>query len=397
MIRFTAEKLSRIPPLLRQRYESDPVHWEKAVLVALGEGPPTRATFAVSAASGPGDLSHLIAPLGCLDLAPERTGGWPHEGRPERKPWDYRVTATFAHLETPSLIPFVVELLRLQTCRPYVVVVDTGSSPGACEELESYRSEDVEIHFLRAHAWRHSSEPVAAACDLALALCKTEHLFFTHVDCFLRRRSVLAEYRAKCGPGSPIVGYALTDRSHATREWRWMVGHTCLMAHVPTLRRANVWWGYDWGRDRGVRPAWETYFDTETEFCWAAKAAGLAIVQTGEERNFERNITDDFDHPRSWATSKVYRSGDDEYNRRKDGWIRDATAAAALRIRHWRALAADPSGPGDPEADAKDRVLCCPHRSSRWSCSEEVVTCGLGKGQAGIVDLRDCLDCVEVG
>ncbi len=235
-------------------------------------------------------------------------------------------------------MPLVVELLRLQRERPYIVVVDTGSDEATCRRLEASRADDCEIHYLRGHAYNHSSEPVALACDLAMIRCKTEYLFFTHADCFLRRRRVLGDFVARCSAANPVVGYQLTDRSHITAEWAWMVGHTATMVHMPTMHRRGLGWGWDWGRHNGVRPDGEVYFDTETEFNWGLRRAGITPDLVGTERNYARNLNDDFDHPRSWASSRIYRNENEEYNRHKDQWMADAMAEARRRIALWKNL-----------------------------------------------------------
>lgn len=316
-----------------QRAAGDPLAVVRASGHQIPPGPPAAVVGA------PGGSDRLVAPFGCLDIPNPHAspdGPWPHQGRIAVKPWERRVTCTFAHLNTPDLVPLVVGLLRLQTERPYIVIVDTGSDRATLDALEAHRAEDVEIHHVRAHAWHHSSEPVSAACDVATALCKTEYLFFTHADVFLRRRDVLKEFLERCTPSNPVVGYRMTERSHVTSEWTWMVGHTALMVHVPTIRRAGVQWGYGWGRDCGVRPAGEIYFDTETEFNWGCRREGLAIdCSMGDEQNYRRNVNRHFDHPRSYASSRLYANGDADYRAAKDGWMDAARAEAAARIEAW--------------------------------------------------------------
>src|SRR5439155_11220887 len=98
---------------------------------------------------------------------------------------DYRITAVIPHLETPEPLRACVELLRLQTERPYILVIDTGSSESVKAGLEAMRAEDLEVHTVSAHGYLHSSEAVGVAQDLAFALCRSEYLFCTHSDCFL--------------------------------------------------------------------------------------------------------------------------------------------------------------------------------------------------------------------
>jgi len=81
------------------------------------------------------NTSHLTAPLHTAECDP------PHEGRIQPKPWDYRVTAAIPHLNTIEPLKMCVRLLLAQTERPYILIVDTGSSSEALKELEAMRSE----------------------------------------------------------------------------------------------------------------------------------------------------------------------------------------------------------------------------------------------------------------
>jgi hypothetical protein len=262
-----------------------------------------------------------IAPAGALG-APK-----PHEGHAGRKPWSFEATATIAHLNTPEPLALVVELLRLQTARPYILIVDTGSNADTVEKIETLRADDLEIHYLRSHAWRHSSEPVAAACDLAMDLCRTDLLFLTHADCFLRRRDLIADLVGRCDSSCPLVGYRLTERRDID-DWRLMVGHTCTMVHIPTARRLGARWG-PWD---GKSP-----FDTEYQFNRAFLRAGIKPAFLGDEKNYERTLTDDLDHVRSYGSAAIYRGlGPPEYQAQVHGWMREAMDDARARIARWK-------------------------------------------------------------
>jgi hypothetical protein len=273
----------------------------------------------------------LIAPAGCLDLEP----GKAHEGRARKKPWHFHSTATLAHLNTPEQLELVVELLRLQTERPYIILVDTGSDAATIDRIEALRGDDLEIHYLRGHAWQHASEPIAAACDLALDLCRTEDLFFTHADCFVVARDLIARLSARCVARNPLVGYRLTERSNMP-DWRWMVGHTCLMVHVPTARRI----GARWNRQAAIAAGYlssSNPFDTEYGFNHAFRHAGIGADILGIEDNYTRNLNDDFDHPRSFATAALYHwVGDADYRANIRGWMDAAMTEARARIARWK-------------------------------------------------------------
>lgn len=260
------------------------------------------------------------------------------EGHVDPKPWQREVTATLAHLETPELVPVVVDLLRLQTADPHVIIVDTGSSVETCRKLERLRSPEVEIHYIRSHAYRHPSAPVSAACDLAMTLTTSPYLFMTHVDCFLRQRDFLARLAADCGPKVPVIGYRMSDRSFLrTEDWKWMVSHTATMIHMPTVRKARASWAIEiahdaYGYDRPATPGgWP---DTETAFNLTLKAGGIKPRFIGDETNYERHLDDEVDHCRSFPGSALYS---DSYHSKAQRWIDVAVGEAKARAKEWRA------------------------------------------------------------
>lgn len=271
----------------------------------------------------------LIAPLGTSDCEPC------YKGRSKLKPWDYACTACIPHLDTIEPLKMTIELLRYQTARPYILVIDTGSPTEVRDELELLRAEDVEIHFVAAHGWRASSEPVSVALDLSHALCRTEHLFQTHADVFMRRRDFLESLMRVTNPNTPVVGYRLSPREWAGREWEWMVGHTATMCYMPTLHRIGATWnfqrifhayGYKWQECGG----WP---DTETGFNRCLRDHGIDPVFIGHDRNYERQIDDNIDHFRSFTGSKIY-SG--EYHEKALLWYADAMNEARARIEIWK-------------------------------------------------------------
>ena len=110
------------------------------------------------------DTFTLVAPAGTRG----RPGQW--QGRLARRPWSFRVSVCIPHLETLPQLRLAVETLRWQSVRPYFIIIDTGSSPATCEELERLRCEDLEIHYLRSNGFFHASEPVAVALDFGHAI-----------------------------------------------------------------------------------------------------------------------------------------------------------------------------------------------------------------------------------
>lgn len=263
------------------------------------------------------------------------------EGSCAVKPWHRPVTATFAHLETPELVPYVVDLLRYQSVAPHIIIVDTGSSFDTLSKLERYRAEDVEIHYIRSHAYRHPSAPVAAACDLAMALCTSEYLFWTHVDVFLRNRTYLEQTMSMCDAHSPVVGYEMSPRQEY--DVTGFVGHTATMTHKPTLDRLGITWSLERAYNQFDVPrgamtgGWP---DTEGLLNLLLKQAGMKPALIGKDTNFERFVDDNIDHCRSFPGSKMYGGdGGGNYHEQAQDWITQALTEATARITDWKALA----------------------------------------------------------
>ncbi len=297
---------------------------EQAALAVAGVKPPP--TFAARA----GRADALVAPAG----TPSALRPW--EGPARRKAQHYRVTAMVPHLETPECLPACLELLRLQTARPYCLVIDTGSTFKTCCRLERLRCPDVEVHYLRAHSWQHSSEPVTAALDTALALCRTEWMFLTHSDVFLRRRDFLGELLELCTPACPVVGYEMSPRE-GTDAWRGVVSHTATMVHVPTLRRVGATWNLARFFDRAgwwqaERAGWP---DTESGFDLCLRQHGIKPLLIGKDRNLVRHTDANLDHARSYTGLKLYGRGG-EVERRSRENLRQALREAYERVAAWR-------------------------------------------------------------
>ncbi len=261
----------------------------------------------------------------------------PWEGNCRKKPWDFTVSAVIPVLDTPEMLGLVVELLRLQTERPYILVIDTGSTPENLEKINAMRAEDLEVHSLLLNGVTHPSDFPCFAQDLAHAICRTEYLFCTHADVFLTRRDVVEELLEVCNPGSPVVGYQISPRPHA--DWVGMIGHTCMMYHVPTAdnlgiswsqRRLCAYYGVPWRPDSS-RPNWP---DTEVGFNVLWRDAGISPKIIGTEENYIRNQTPHFDHCRSATGSKLYCP---DYWKKCQEWLADAQVEARDRIEQWKA------------------------------------------------------------
>lgn len=200
------------------------------------------ATSGTSGRSGVLCRAPAIAPL----RGDEAHGfEYPWQGELPRKPWEWRVTAMIPHLDHFDSLKAVIATLRAQTERPYLMVIDTGSQPHVLEQVASLAADDCEVHFLRPHAWRYTSQPVAAAMDMAFGLCQTEFAYATHTDVFLRRPDYIKRLVGICSAVHPVVGYQMSPRSWRQQIWREMLSHTATMYHMPSMRSLGVTWNMD--------------------------------------------------------------------------------------------------------------------------------------------------------
>lgn len=274
-----------------------------------------------------------------MNYAPLRTKALadaPWEGDCKKKPWEYNVTAVIPCLDTPELVEIVVGLLRLQTEKPFIMIIDTGSTPENLAKLNHMRAPDLEVHSLLLNGVRHPSDFPCFACDLAHAMCRTKYLFHTHADVFLTKRTVLAEMMGQLSEECPVIGYEITERPH--KDWKLMVGHSLLMYQVDVIDSYGISWsmrrlcGYydvEWTMDES-RPNWP---DTEVGFNVLLREAGIVAKIMGTEENFVRNRTEHFDHCRTATSSMLYSP---DYYKSCREWLAEATKEAKERIKHWK-------------------------------------------------------------
>ena len=276
------------------------------------------------------DSFRRVVPIGTAQSSPS------FEGQSQKKPWHYKVTASIPHLDTIEPLKMCIALLRAQTEQPFIMVIDTGSPPDVCDQLEAMRADDLEIHYVRSHGWTHPSEAVTVALDLTQTLCRTEWIFHTHSDCFLRRVDLLENWMRICNPNTPVVGYRMSPRDWLTKEWEWMVGHTALMCYMPTIHRSGATWAIRRGHYQYQHPLTSNAGWPDTESCWnfAIRDAGIKPVILGHDRNHDRCVDDNLDHVRSYPGSKVY-SG--TYHETAAGWMNDALRDASERLEKLRA------------------------------------------------------------
>lgn len=270
--------------------------------------------------------------------APSRdgAGGAPWEGRQPTKPWEYGVEVAIPCLDTPDTLPLVIDLLRCQSLRPYIVLIDTGSTPENLAQIEALRAPDVEVHSLRFGGVRHPSDFVAVAMDFAMSACRSNLLFTTHADCFLTSRTVLEELADQCSAETPAVGYQLTERAH--EDWVRMVSHTCTMLHMPTMDRIGAGWSLR--RLCNLREVQHipnilgaNWPDTEILLNYILWDHGIQAKLIGTEQNHARNTDARIDHVRSVTAGRLYAP---DYERRSRDWLGSAISDAATRIAQWQ-------------------------------------------------------------
>lgn len=251
-----------------------------------------------------------------------------------RSPWDYPVAVALPHLETPETLPVLLELLHLQTVRPYVLLLDTGSSPRTVRQLEALRRSWCEVHYIRARAYRHTSAPVTTALDVGMALCRSEYLFLTHTDVFPMRQNLLEWLLSLCGPDQPVVGYEMSPRP-GTNRWRNVVSHTCTMLHMSTMRKHGISWSFERYWESGEAESQRHgYPDTEQPFDRCLRQAGIYPYLIGHEPN-DYYKDSNIEHVRSWTGLKMSCPRDQRTIKRYSQ-LHWALRAAKERINQWR-------------------------------------------------------------
>lgn len=265
-----------------------------------------------------------------------------------RKPWHYLITAAIPCLDHAAEASAVVELLRLQTCRPYILLVDTGSTPRELAKLEALRAADVELHLLRRNGMQHPCDSIASALDLAFSLADTPYVYCTHQDCFPRARHLL-QHLVDNIHGLAVIGYQLSPRNFP--GWERHFGHTATLFSLAEYDRLGLSWSLRRAAYIHARARSENYreqipmVDTEATINELLLRSGVPTAFIGKEQNFVRTKDDFIDHPRSVICTKLYHP--DRYpGRRRDCNL--ALAEAKLRILRWQS-----SGPADPDLDAR--------------------------------------------
>ena len=272
--------------------------------------------------------------------APAR-GDDPHNGKKwegsyKIKPWNYACEAVIPVLDTPDTLPYVIELLRLQTARPHIMIIDTGSSDENFELIKKFQAPDVEVHSFRFNVVRHPSDFPAIAMDFAMSACRSDYLFCTHADVFLKDRRLIEKMRAKVDRECPAMGYQMTPRDHA--DWERMVSHTATMLHMPTMDRIGAGWSLRrLCNNRDVKHIpnilGNNWPDTEILINYILWDHGLQAALIGTEKNHERTNDEMIDHCRTITAGRLYSK---DYADKAQVWLDDAIEKANERIKQWR-------------------------------------------------------------
>lgn len=271
----------------------------------------------------------------------EAVGRAPWEGPFTPRPWEYGVTVGIPVLDTPDELALVIRLLQAQTVKPFVVVVDTGSSDENLSKILALRSESVEVHSLRFNGLKHPSDFPAIAMELIQHRAQTRWLFCTHADCFLKRRDVIEEFIGIAERERvPAVGYQISPRRHA--GWEGMVSHTATLLSVPDMLKMGAGWN-QWRvcllegiEDHAPDPDRANWPDTEVLLNHILRSKNITpfIVdrEAPVEQNFLRNEDHRIDHCRTLTAGKLYSPA--HYEKARE-WAIDAMEKARDRLAQW--------------------------------------------------------------
>jgi glycosyltransferase involved in cell wall biosynthesis len=278
--------------------------------------------------------------IGAVETSPiygNLTVNVPWEGSCVKKPWEYKITTAIPCLNTSETLPICIELLRLQTIKPFIMIIDTGSISEHLEKILALRAEDVEVHTLALNGVRHPSDYPAMAMDTAFAVNRSPYLFATHADCFLRRRDFLEYMLNLCMEKSPAVGYELSPRQH--HDWKGMLSHTASMYDMKVMDDIDFAWSLRRLCNRyGVvdyhpDPLGSNWPDTEILGNYILKRHDIKPFLIGSEENQSRTLDGNIDHFRSYTSGKMYSP---DYFRKVEAWYKDAHKEAVERIREWK-------------------------------------------------------------
>jgi hypothetical protein len=298
------------------------------------------------------------------------------EGTLARKPWHYQVTAVIPCFEHVQETTLCVELLRLQTIHPYILLIDTGSRNESLEALNALRAADLEVHAIRCNSIPHPCVGITAALDLGFSLAATPFAFTTHQDCFLRDRHFL-DYLVQLMPTYAVAGYQISPRRFP--EWPKWFGHTAALWSIAELDRIGATWSLRRAASMlafGTLPAitdTESHIDTESAINTAILRAGLRTLQIGTEQNFERTLDQWIDHPRSLICTSLYYP---PHHAKARTWCDQAMTEARDRIERWKTHgSAEPCPEPDLTPAPGESRLHPTDTTDRSQCSQGETPC----------------------
>lgn len=257
------------------------------------------------------------------------------------QPWEqHNVTVAIPCLDTSEILELAVRAWQWQYPRPYLLIIDTGSTAQGTESLwgKLRATEGIELATLGIYsAVEHLSDRVAIAMDYAFARCPTEFLLATHVDVFPKHQRVIERLLALCSAVCPVVGWEMSFRGTIQRDAfldlsAGYPGHACTMFHIPTMDRIGAGWSMRRAHHAFGLPRQRTEINgwPDTEVCLGRllQKHGLEPRFLGRETNDENQETEDWVHSRS---TTVHANGDSGLLARHRLAMKDAAA----RIRQW--------------------------------------------------------------
>lgn len=259
-----------------------------------------------------------------------------YRGSRARKPEDFDCEVSMPHIDSLDTLPTVLALLRAQSVRPFIQIIDTGSTPENAAKLEALRADDLEIHFLRFNSSRHISDLPAIACDLAFSSSRHEKTILMHTDVFLRTQDGLESLLARCDAMSPAVGFQMTPREQP--GWEKVVTHSLACFHMPTMDRIGAAWNLrracrTMHCEHSMRSSIGNLLDTELGLSLILEENGISPTFIGTEQNWEMTVHPLMRHCRTLSGSRIY----DPYHAMKaQQWLAEALSEAQNNLRAWK-------------------------------------------------------------
>jgi len=271
------------------------------------------------------------------------------------RPWEsHRVTVAIPFLDTPELLELSVRSWWWQEFRPFLLLIDTGSTSTAVDQLrwKLQQTPSVELASLGIRsAVEHLSDRVSIAMDYAFTRCPTEYLLATHIDVFPRHQQVISRLLELCTATQPVVGWEMSFRGiDDTENWKdfsaGYPGHACTMFHMPTMDRIGAGWSMRRAHHAFGLPRQKTEINgwPDTEVCLGKilQQHGLAPLFLGRETNDENQETSEWVHARSCT---VHAHGDSGLLARHHSAMRDAID----RVQTWESQATSTRDGTPPE------------------------------------------------